>query len=92
MANCALVHVHGTTVPNRIRQLLAKIAFKVHKEKEPSKQRQRILQSNVLPFSCTNLSLKSTKKRNHVSIERKLFYRTFAKRRDKSILFASCQI
>jgi len=35
MANCALVHVHGTTVPNRIRQLLAKIAFKVHKEKEP---------------------------------------------------------
>ena len=43
MANCALVHVHGTTVPNRICQLLAKIAFKVHKEKEPSKQRQRIL-------------------------------------------------
>ena len=39
MANCALVHVHGTTVPNRIRQLLAKIAFKVHKEKEPCKQR-----------------------------------------------------
>ena len=39
MANCALVHVHGTTAPNRIRQLLAKIAFKVHKEKEPCKQR-----------------------------------------------------
>ena len=39
MQNCALVHVHGCTVPNRLRQLLAKIAFKVHKEKEPCKQR-----------------------------------------------------
>ena len=38
MSNCALVHVHGCTVPNRVRQLLAKIAFKVHKEKEPGKQ------------------------------------------------------
>ena len=39
MQNCALVHVHGCTVPNKVRQLLAKIAFKVHKEKEPCKQR-----------------------------------------------------
>jgi hypothetical protein len=42
IANCALVHVHGCTVPNRVRQLLAKIAFKVHKEKEPCKLRHSI--------------------------------------------------
>ena len=31
------------TCPTRVRILLQKIAFKVHKEKEPCKQRYRIL-------------------------------------------------
>ena len=30
--------IYPCTVPNRVRHLLAKIAFKVHKEKEPRKK------------------------------------------------------
>lgn len=38
--------IYPFTCPNRVRQLLSKIAFKVHKEKDPGKARQTPLKES----------------------------------------------